>query len=159
YQASEWDFSYHCVYVTLRAPERFEVPRVAAIAPPSVISEMWHNGTYRTALDASLTAIHVDTLRQHNNLTGKGVIWAVVDTGILTSHPGFGSRVVYQDDLTGNQHPDDEDGHGTHVAGIIGGYLDAQILQAYAGQEVDEDANPVSPLSGVASAIEFANLR
>jgi subtilisin family serine protease len=163
YSADEngWDFSYHCVYLTLRSSWGFELTRVARIAPPDFISEIWHNATYRPALDKSLTTIKVDQLRQHHPLKGNGVIWAVVDTGIKATHPGFGGRVVApQHDLTGKNNPDDANGHGTHVAGIIGGYLDAQSLQSYPpNQQVDEAGNAVSPLSGVAPEIQLVNLK
>ncbi len=51
--------------------------------------------------------------------TGVGVYAYVIDTGIQTSHPEFGGRAaVAYDALGGNGQ--DCNGHGTHVAGIIG---------------------------------------
>jgi len=55
-----------------------------------------------------------------NGYTGKGVKVAVVDTGIDASHPDFAGRILKTVDFTG-QGTDDVDGHGTHVAGILGG--------------------------------------
>ena len=60
-----------------------------------------------------------------SNLDGSGVGVAIIDSGIY-SHPdlntrsGWGSRVVYRKSFIGGSNYDDF-GHGTHVAGIVGG--------------------------------------
>jgi subtilisin family serine protease len=52
--------------------------------------------------------------------TGAGVTAYIIDTGILTSHTQFGGRAaVAYDALGGNGQ--DCNGHGTHVAGTVGG--------------------------------------
>ncbi len=69
---------------------------------------------------------------------GKGIVWAIADTGIDATHPHF--RLLNTTKLEdGLQHKDftedhatdqeseaaaltDEDGHGTHVGGIIAGF-------------------------------------
>jgi subtilisin family serine protease len=52
--------------------------------------------------------------------TGAGVTAYIIDTGILTSHSQFGGRAsVAYDALGGNGQ--DCNGHGTHVAGTVGG--------------------------------------
>lgn len=46
---------------------------------------------------------------------------AVLDTGIYL-HPDFEKRVVcFRDYISGREAPYDDNGHGTHIAGIIGG--------------------------------------
>lgn len=61
-----------------------------------------------------------------DSVTGKGIVAAVIDTGVYYNHPdlggGFGPsyKVIggydfYNDDSD----PNDDNGHGTHVAGII----------------------------------------
>lgn len=53
--------------------------------------------------------------------TGKGVGVAVLDTGI-SSHPDFDDRILVVKDMRGDKKfKYDINGHGTHVAGIIGG--------------------------------------
>jgi subtilisin family serine protease len=54
------------------------------------------------------------------NWTGSGVRVYVIDTGILTSHTQFGGRAAASFDAFGGS-GQDCNGHGTHVAGTIGG--------------------------------------
>ncbi|WP_320066863.1 S8 family peptidase [Micromonospora sp. RTGN7] len=54
--------------------------------------------------------------------TGSGVTAYIIDTGILTSHTNFGGRAVDGYDAVDNALPAaDCNGHGTHVAGTVGG--------------------------------------
>jgi aqualysin 1 len=52
--------------------------------------------------------------------TGAGVRAYIVDTGILTSHTQFGGRASVGYDAVGGS-GQDCNGHGTHVAGTVGG--------------------------------------
>ena len=52
--------------------------------------------------------------------TGAGVTAYVLDTGIATAHPDFGGRATNVFDALGGDGQDCH-GHGTHVAGTIGG--------------------------------------
>ncbi len=54
-------------------------------------------------------------------LTGKGVTAYVVDTGILMAHREFGGRAVGGFDVVRGGKALDCNGHGTHVAGTLGG--------------------------------------
>lgn len=52
---------------------------------------------------------------------GEGVGVAILDTGIFL-HQDFEKRVVcFRDYINGRTRPYDDNGHGTHIAGIIGG--------------------------------------
>jgi subtilisin family serine protease len=55
------------------------------------------------------------------NQTGKGVTVYILDTGIHYTHEEFGGRAVFGWDAQRNGDGSDSDGHGTHVAGTVGG--------------------------------------
>lgn len=51
---------------------------------------------------------------------GSGVIVAIVDTGVDLDHPDLQSNLVAgKTFVSGTTSPNDDDGHGTHVAGIV----------------------------------------
>ena len=53
--------------------------------------------------------------------TGSGVTAYIIDTGIRFSHSEFGGRAVSGFDAVDGGSADDCNGHGTHVAGTVGG--------------------------------------
>jgi subtilisin family serine protease len=56
------------------------------------------------------------------NATGDGVDVYIIDTGIRTTHTEFGGRAIGGVDMIGDGWgSEDCHGHGTHVAGIVGG--------------------------------------
>jgi len=65
-------------------------------------------------------AVNTD-MAQSYGYTGRGIGVAVIDSGIYSSHPDISGHVVYSQDFTGEGTTSDLYGHGTHVAGIIGG--------------------------------------
>jgi|GEM_PF-1462224 len=87
------------------------------------------------------------TTMWNQGYTGTGVKVAVIDSGILTTHPelavaGGISTVDYTSDYT------DDNGHGTHVAGIIAAKSNgngrvgvAPDVQLYAVKAMDADGN------------------
>ncbi|MBK8099394.1 MAG: S8 family serine peptidase [Planctomycetes bacterium] len=63
--------------------------------------------------------------------TGKGVRVAVLDTGLASDHPDFRNRSVISESFVPGDGVEDENGHGTHAAGIVVGPLLPRIGAAY----------------------------
>jgi type VII secretion-associated serine protease mycosin len=76
------------------------------------------NDPYR-AVQWGLTKLQAE--QDWARTTGAGVTVAVVDTGVQAGHPDLAGSVLTGVDLVnaGGDGSDDENGHGTHVAGII----------------------------------------
>ena len=79
-------------------------------------------------LSESVPLINGDDLQSISvngyNLTGEGQTVCVIDTGIDYNHTGlggsFGNKVIAGHDFANNDSdPMDDNGHGTHIAGII----------------------------------------
>ncbi|KAF2993013.1 hypothetical protein E8E13_000713 [Curvularia kusanoi] len=56
----------------------------------------------------------------YDDTAGQGTFSYVVDTGIRLSHQDFGGRAVFGYNAVGGDNNDNQ-GHGTHVAGTVGG--------------------------------------
>jgi subtilisin family serine protease len=97
--------------------------------------------------------------------TGDGVTVAVLDTGIIKTHPAFAGleNIIIQMDFTasGNQ---DEQGHGTHCAGTIFGRsvegkrigIASGVSKALIGKVLDDEGHGNSDMvfKGVQWAVE-----
>jgi serine protease AprX len=94
-----------------------EAIRVLAARPD--IEMIWLDEEVHTLLDVSVPLIGAPSV-WNAGFTGKGVRVGVVDTGIDSTHPDLVGRVLVSRDFTGEGEADNQ-GHGTHVAGIIGG--------------------------------------
>lgn len=78
--------------------------------------------------------IHVEEVWERG-YTGKGIVAAVMDTGVCM-HPDYRNRVLaFQDFVGGGKGPYDDYGHGSHVTGILAG--DGTISRTYRGVAPD----------------------
>jgi type VII secretion-associated serine protease mycosin len=81
---------------------------------------------------------------------GQGVTIAIVDSGVDLSHPDLKGRLVPGHDFVGNDStPKDENGHGTHVAGIAAAATDNGV--GISGGAPDAKLMPVRVLDSKGS--------
>jgi aqualysin 1 len=97
-------------------------PRVAFIEPDRVVTTQATQSPVTWGLDR----IDQRNLPLSNSFTytrtGSGVHAYIIDTGIRATHVEFTGRVGAGRDIVGNDNdPNDCNGHGTHVAGTVGG--------------------------------------
>jgi subtilisin family serine protease len=141
-------------------------PTVAAGAPGQDVLELtddpqieyiWLDEEVHTCLDRSVPAIGVPAVWSAG-YRGTGVKVAVVDTGIDREHPDFAGRIVTGSSFVGGDYSDDN-GHGTHVAGIIAGsgakYRGvAPEAMLYIAKVLDRNGS--GSMSGVMAGVEWA---
>ncbi len=73
--------------------------------------------------DEATADFGVNTARTDFGVNGAGVVFCVVDTGVNATHEQLdaGKVVAWRDVINGLPNPYDDQGHGTHVASILGG--------------------------------------
>jgi serine protease AprX len=111
-----------------RTPPPSDAPATTpSRAPRGAIHRIWPDFETRPLITRSIVATKCQAVHRAFDGTGRGIVWAVLDSGIDGRHGHFAAHA----NLEGMPHksfvPEEPDpledgaGHGTHVAGIIAG--------------------------------------
>jgi subtilisin family serine protease len=158
-------------------------PALYRVWPDFQVSRMTHR---------SLATVKADAGRAAFGAFGHDIVWAVVDSGIDANHPHFWTHRNLElpaplrhcdfttfgdldEDASERAALTDEAGHGTHVAGIIAGTLNAGLnkrndqeiqvsIKATVNRknehgEVVHDHPEIKTISGMASACKLISLK
>ncbi len=115
-------------------------------------------------LDSSGQPWGIDRIDQRTGLSrtftwwtsgaGTGVRAYVIDSGIATAHPDFGGRAQNLYDAFGGN-MQDCNGHGTHVAGTIGGYTHGVAKSVLLRGVRVLDCNGGGSVAGLIAGVDF----
>lgn len=103
---------------------RIDVPRkmIPLIMSLPYVKSIYPDVRVKAMLSHSLPLIGLNDVLRVENLSGKGIDVAVIDSGIDYNHPDLKSSYCGGYDFVNeDDDPFDDNGHGTHVCGIIAG--------------------------------------
>jgi serine protease AprX len=141
------------------------------------IYHIWPDFEITALTNKSISTVKADAARASFAALGEGIVWAVMDSGIEITHSHFQKHQNWKlddplnhFDFTGKGDPQsDPNGHGTHVAGIIGGEMDvpkeggakknAVVRSRNEKGEVSYKPIPLDAISGMAPKCKLVSLR
>jgi hypothetical protein len=146
--------------LSMRQVERLVAADAVPVTPSRrSLYRVWPDFPVILHVDASCVTVKADAARRSFNAYGDRIVWAVVDTGIDEHHPHFAHYRTLGEDVA-DLHRDftapdpahgspltDDDGHGTHVAGIIAGAVEpwTQETAGAAVRAMEIRHNPANP--------------
>ena len=149
--------------------------------PPETqcIYHIWPDFLIKPLIWKSVATVKADACQRAFLTNGKGIVWAVLDSGIAR-HPHFTKHKNLEDLPSPVRHMDftkdppvpvdvtaltDDYGHGTHVAGIIAGEIDASgspcaiLKERSSAGQVSYTPQPMPPVVGVAPQCKLVSYK
>jgi subtilisin family serine protease len=154
--AQSIDIERHTIALLSRDPS---VVAIAPSMPMRLVAPFDLDGTQPAAQTVAwgVQAVGADT----SPFTGEGIVVAVLDTGIDSTHPAFAGVQLIEKDFTGEGNGD-QNGHGTHCAGTIFGRpvnnirigVASGVKKALIGKVLDKNGGGTS--DGIVEAMLWA---
>lgn len=154
--------------------EPVETTEDATAIAHRAIYRIWPDFQIGPLISKSVSTVKADAARISFSALGEGIVWAVMDSGIDRDHPHFARHknldldpALEHLDFTDTTGPFlDEFGHGTHVAGIIGGELkkDQEEIRAFSRHRDQNDrlsynVEELDAISGMAPKCKLLSLK
>jgi serine protease AprX len=159
-----------------------ELAREEARKP--ALYRVWPDFEVRTLTERSVATVKADAARNAFGAVGRNILWAVVDSGIDGGHPhfrkhenlkldpplrhcDFSSFGEIDEEESERAALTDEKGHGTHVAGIIAGALEAgqdvtitaTVKNKDEQGKISEEERSIDAISGMAPACKLISFK
>ncbi|MDR3609211.1 MAG: S8 family serine peptidase [Ignavibacteriaceae bacterium] len=149
------------------------IPRalISGIVSLDYVKQIYFDKVYTANLNESVHLIEADSVWIVYGNTGDSIKVAILDSGIDYMHPALGKgygpgfKVIGGYDFVNNDNdPMDDNGHGTHVAGIIAANTDSikgvapnALLLAYKVLNADGNGYESDIIAGIERAVDPDN--